>query len=196
MAKYFSNFPTVSYNGVTIRDITKRTNFIQNNLSNPYLFLPYTVKEGEKPEDIAYNYYGSVEATWLVLMCNNIVDPYTQWPLSSENFDDMIIQKYAEKSGKTGIEVLDWTQNETIVDNIVYYYTTIDEKEVSVSPDTFDKIFDENGNLIGRNVTAGYIPYRIYDYEMDMNESKREILVVEKNYYPQIEKEFMDLMKK
>jgi hypothetical protein len=196
MAKYFSSFPTVSYNGVTIRDITKRTNFIQNNLSNPYLFLPYTVKEGEKPEDIAYNYYGSIEATWLVLMCNNIIDPYTQWSLPTEIFDDMIIQKYAVQSGKTGIEVLNWAQNETILDNIVYYYAVIDGKEISVSPDTFDKIYDIDGNLLGRNVEAGYLPYRVYDYELDMNESKREILVVEKNYYPQIEKEFMDLMKK
>lgn len=125
MSKYFDNFPTVNYDGIEVRDITRRKKFIQNNLNNPFVFLPYTIKDNDRPEDIAYYYYGSVDYTWLVLLPNNIIDPYTQWPLSDDNFDKMLIAKYAEKSGKIGYEVIDWTQDETRTDNVVYYYKEV-----------------------------------------------------------------------
>lgn len=125
MSNYFDNFPIIKYNGIDVRDITRRKKFLQNNLNNPFVFLPYTIKDSDRPEDIAYYYYGSVDYTWLVLLPNNIIDPYHQWPLSDDNFDKMLMTKYAEKSGKTGYEVIDWTQDETRTDNIVYYYKEV-----------------------------------------------------------------------
>lgn len=125
MSNYFNNFPIINYDGVNVRDITRRNHFISPNLNNPYLFLPYTVKDGEKPEDIAYYYYGSVDYTWLVLLANNIIDPYHDWHLSEDNFNKYLMDKYKERSGKTGYEIVDWTKNETITDNIFYYYREI-----------------------------------------------------------------------
>lgn len=125
MSNYFDNFPTIKYNGIEVRDITRRKKFLQNNLNNPFVFLPYTIKDSDRPEDIAYYYYGSVDYTWLVLLPNNIIDPYHQWPLSDDNFDKMLMTKYAEKSGKTGYEVIDWAQDETRTDNVVYYYKEV-----------------------------------------------------------------------
>lgn len=196
MSTYFTHFPIVSYNGVAVREITRRTNFVDGVLSNPYVFLPYTVKEGEKPEDIAHNYYGTVEATWLVLLANNIVDSYTQWPMTSEVFADYIISKYTAQSGVTGYDVIAWTQNETIVNNVVYYYKTTETgMELKTSPDTFPYLYDINQNIVGRDVAIGWTPLRIYDYENILNENRREILVVEQRYYEQINKEFKRLIK-
>ena len=123
--EYFKNFPTINYQGRNVRDITRRNKFLKSVTTNPLLFLPYTVKEGEKPEDIAYNYYGSTDYTWLVYLSNNIVDPYHQWHLSEENFHKYLIQKYEADSLKTGYEVVDWSQDETIDTNIVYYYKEV-----------------------------------------------------------------------
>jgi hypothetical protein len=196
MSTYFTHFPIVSYNGVRVREITRRTNFIDDVLSNPFVFLPYTVKEGEKPEDIAHNYYGSVEATWVVMMANNIVDPYTQWPMTSEVFADYIISKYAIQSGLTGYDVIAWTQNETSIANIVYYYKTTETGMVlRVSPDTFPYVYNNNSEITGRNVPVGWSALRIYDHENDINENKREIVVVEQRQYEQINKEFKRLIK-
>jgi len=196
MSTYFTHFPVISYNGTNVRDVTRRTNFISSVLSNPYVFLPYTVKEGEKPEDIAYNYYGTVEATWLVLMANNIVDSYTQWPMTYETFSDFLISKYSEVCGLSGFDVVAWTQNETILDNIVYYYRVTETgKEIKVSPDTFPYVYDEEQNIIGRDVLLGWTPLRIYDFENIINENKREILVVEQRYYEQINNDFKRLVR-
>lgn len=196
MSTYFTNFPTVTYNGVNARDITRRSVFVQTVLSSPYVFLPYTVKEGEKPEDIAYNYYGTVEATWLVLIANNIVDPYNQWPLTQEHFTDYLIEKYASQSGKTGYDIVAWLQNETIIDNIVHYYKVTDSGvEIKVSPETFPLVYNQSNVVIGRSVPIEWTPLRLYDYEYNLNEDRRNILVVDRRYYEQVNQEFKRLIK-
>lgn len=123
--KYFENFPQVDYNGRQVTDLTRRNRFLKTVQNNPMLYYPYTVKEGERPEDIALNYYGSTDYTWLVYMSNNIIDPYHQWPLSEEQFEEYLKAKYAEASGKTGNDIIDWTRDEDIEDNIVYYYKEV-----------------------------------------------------------------------
>jgi hypothetical protein len=127
MSNYFSKFPIIKYDNIFVRDLTKRTKFIEKNFSNPYIFLPYTVKEDEKPEDIAYYYYGSTDETWLVLLANNIIDPYHEWPLNEEQFNKYLIQKYENISGRTGYGVVDWTSNEMNDDNILFYYKEIEK---------------------------------------------------------------------
>jgi len=127
MSQYFSKFPIIQYNEVFVRDITRRNKFVEENLGDPKLFLPYTATEGQRPEDIADLYYGTVDATWLVLLANNIIDPYYGWTMDDAQFNKYLINKYQDVSGQTGYKVLDWTRNETIEDNIVYYYREIDK---------------------------------------------------------------------
>jgi hypothetical protein len=197
MSSYFSNFPIISYNGTSVRDIARRTKFIETVLSNPYVFLPYTVKEGEKPEDIAFNYYGTVDATWLILIANNMIDPYTDWPMSYDRFVEFLIEKYSAQSNKTGYDVIAWLQDTTSIDNILYYYKVSDSGiELKVSPDTFPILYNEQNQAVGRDVSTEWIPMRIYDYENNRNENRREILVVEKRYYEQINEEFKELIVK
>ena len=121
MSNYFEQMPIINYNGYQVRDLTRRNKFLPVSMANPYLFLPYTVSDEDRPEDIAYYYYGSTDYTWLVLLANNIIDPYHDWPLKEEDFNKYLIQKYEKVSGKRGYEVVDWTQNENLSDNIVYY---------------------------------------------------------------------------
>jgi hypothetical protein len=127
MSKYFANFPLIQYDGKTITDITRRSKIIDDLLKDPYIFLPYTVREGEKPEDIAQNYYGSVDDTWLVMLSNGMMDPYTSWPMDERQFNQYFINKYAEISRTTGgsYDVISWAQDPENTDNIVYYYKDV-----------------------------------------------------------------------
>ena len=126
--EYFNKLPEISYNNVLVRDITRRVNFLKQTIENPYVFLPYTIQEGERAEDIAYHYYGDANYAWLVYLANNIVDPYHEWPMDEETFHNYLIDKYAEKSGQTGWDVIAWAQDETdrFGDNIAYYYKDIE----------------------------------------------------------------------
>ena len=125
MSKYFTNYPLIQYKDKRVRDITRRSKVRDSILNDPYIFLPYTVREGEKPEDIARLYYGSVDDTWLVLLANNISDPYYEWPLADAEFNDYFINKYTEISERSGLDVLRWSQDATRSDNIIYYYKEV-----------------------------------------------------------------------
>lgn len=121
MSNYFDQMPIINYNGYQVRDLTRRNRLLPVSISNPYLFLPYTITDEDRPEDIAYYYYGSTDYTWLVLLANNIIDPYHDWPLKEDDFHKFLIKKYEAVSGRKGYEVVDWARDETLTENIVYY---------------------------------------------------------------------------
>lgn len=125
--EYFNNLPQINYQNTLVRDITRRVNFLKSTIENPYVFLPYTVKQGERAEDIAYHYYGNANYSWLVYLANNMIDPYHEWPMDPDTFDNYIIEKYSEQTGLTGYDVIAWSQDETDIldDNIVYYYKEV-----------------------------------------------------------------------
>ncbi len=119
--KYFENFPIIEYEGRRVRDISRRSNFVRAVSNNPFLYYPYTVSEGERAEDVANFYYGSVDYVWLVYMANNIIDPYHEWPMDPQTFNDYIVAKYTDASGEIGEDVIDWTRDPNNDDNIIYY---------------------------------------------------------------------------
>jgi hypothetical protein len=58
-------------------------------------------------------------------MANNIIDPYYEWTMSSQTFNDYLVAKYTAESGQTGEDVIDWTKDTTIDENILYYIKTV-----------------------------------------------------------------------
>jgi hypothetical protein len=173
MSNYFKYFPKTIHTNRTAVDITRRNVVIEDVFGNPYVFLPYTVKNDDRPEDIANLYYGDPNKVWLVYYSNNIIDPYSQWPLSTADFDNMIIKKYEEKSGSEGYGVIAWTQNETIDDNIVYYQN-VNDSDLRINRDTF--VLDETV------VEGEWRPIRIYEYEDILNENKRNIYLIDAQF--------------
>jgi hypothetical protein len=124
--EYFDKIPEITYNKVLVRDISRRVAFLKQSVANPYLFLPYTIEEGDRAEDIAYHYYGDPNYAWLVYLANDIVDPYNEWPMDEYTFNQYIIEKYKDKSGgRTGYDVVTWAQDTTRTDNIIYYYKEV-----------------------------------------------------------------------
>lgn len=189
MSEYFSYFPAIKYEGVAVRDITRRTNFVKDTLANPLVFLPYTIPEGMKPEDVSYNYYGSVAYTWLVLQANGMQDPYTDWPMDTLMFNEYLIAKYAELSGEKFYDVIAWISSFQNDENILFYYREMPSGEViQVGPETF--------NTVDAALIEDFIPMRIFDYEMMLNESKRNIQLVDYEYRNSVVSQFGTLIVK
>lgn len=91
---YFSKIGTTPYNDSTVNNILTSCLFKANTGKQNVIYYPYTIAEGERPDTIAYNYYGDERYAWLVLITNSIVDPYYEWPLSTKEFSDFITNKY------------------------------------------------------------------------------------------------------
>jgi hypothetical protein len=179
MSKYFTKYPLINYEGTRVRDLSRRSKVRDELLADPYIFLPYTVREGEKPETIAELYYGSVDDTWIVLLANNITDPYYEWPIDGDQFDQYFIDKYSDISERVGFDVIRWGIDNTRSDNIVYFFVESDDtKRIKrYSPETDNLPFEAT-------------PVRVYEYEKQQNENKREILLIDKIYRNQVVEEF------
>lgn len=215
MPKYFKFLPKVNYQTRQIVDISRRVKVLDKFQNNPYLYLPYTITQDDKPEDIAHLYYGDVGKVWMIFLANNILDPYNEWPKPDDVFEKYLAAKYEDQyrasTGDTSENVEDavffWTQNQTITDNIVrinaeydtgeqievnvqtyenLLYTDLTYVEQSYFVPTFDD--DSDANMI-------WTPYRIYDYEYDRNQSLRSIQLINKAFADQVESELKKLMK-
>ena len=101
---YFSRFPMMAYDMANnsqyklLPNILRRVKLRSGIRSGLFLFDNYDVKNGEKPEDIAYKYYGDAELHWVILMTNNITDRYYQWPLTQPQFAEHLTDKYGAGS--------------------------------------------------------------------------------------------------
>lgn len=91
---YFLKFPKTEFNSQQIIDISRRSIFFSKIKENSAIFTYRIVKNGERPEDIAYSEYGDAKLYWIILLFNDIVNPYTDWVMSDENLIEYCKQKY------------------------------------------------------------------------------------------------------
>ena len=75
-------------------DILRRVKQRNAIKSGQFIFDTYDVKNGEKPEDIAYKWFGDAQLHWVILMTNNVTDRYYEWPMSDAQFEVYLDDKY------------------------------------------------------------------------------------------------------
>jgi hypothetical protein len=121
---YFANFPRIPYDNYGTGDfrlapnILKRVAVRANVKTTTSLFDTYDVKEGETPEMIADKLYGNPEFHWVVLMMNDIVDRYHQWPMSRRQFLAHLNDKYTNVNAVHHYEISQSSGDTTIKINI------------------------------------------------------------------------------
>ena len=190
MSKYFRYYPQTQYafaNGSftiekSVKNISLKTTLMDKlSQDDPYAFLRYTISEDEKAEDVADFYYDDPAMSWLVYFANDIVDPYTQWPKTYENFTEYFRKKYASQALPTGTDAIVWGQDATRTDNIVHWKKT-DDETILISPDSYIRAQTFNGDFVAGDWTA----VRRFDYEMEENEELRNIILVNTSYAPTV----------
>ena len=113
---YFSKFPVFAYdiknneNYKLLPDILRRVKLRTLVKSGGMLFDKYDVKEGEKPEDVAFKWFGDPELHWVILMTNNITDRYYEWPMNQVQFAEYLTDKYGA-GNEDGIHHYEVTQD-------------------------------------------------------------------------------------
>ena len=102
---YFNKFPTTNYdvrgdgNVTTMTDITRRVRVSGAAKLATVEYDFYDVVDGQTPEFIADRYYGDVGLHWLVLITNDIIDVYNDWPMSVQRFENYVKGKYDDVNG-------------------------------------------------------------------------------------------------
>ena len=113
---YFSKFPLLAYdiknnnNYKLLPDILRRVKLRALVKSGGMLFDKYDVKENEKPEGVAFKWFGNPELHWVILMTNNITDRYYEWPMNQVQFAEYLTDKYGA-GNEDGIHHYEVTQD-------------------------------------------------------------------------------------
>jgi len=98
----YKNFPVTNYryddqnNTKLVANIMRNVKFTDHYTKNRgQLFTEYLVKDSDKPESIANKVYGDPTLYWVILIFNNIFNPYFQWPLNRGEIEGLIQSKYS-----------------------------------------------------------------------------------------------------
>ena len=178
MAFFFRPYPTVRYRipnttkSVAVTDITRR--FAINNFVNnaQVTFDEYFVQDGERPDIVATQYYGDQTLDWLVLLVNEIHDPYFQWVMSYEQFNSYLRHKYGSVEYALSTthhyeQILQKARE--FVDNGVQ--RIIPEKTLTIDYTTYVSLSASDRKIV-----------TIYDHENELNENNRHIYLLDLNY--------------
>ena len=77
-----------------VKNIWRRAEILTEFKAQVTIFNEITVQDGERPEDVATAFYKNPFYNWTVLVANDIVDVYSQWPRSITQLQEFINQKY------------------------------------------------------------------------------------------------------
>jgi hypothetical protein len=116
MAHFFNRFQKTVYNGYVCKNIMARIRIAQALDEDNLALLPYTLKDGDRPDNIAFSYYGDPHMDWIIYITNNILDPHFDWPLDEKSLQEFIRNKYGSIDAaqkKILFYRVDWAADET-----------------------------------------------------------------------------------
>ncbi len=181
---HFESFPKTQYQllgnkSVSTVDITKRFRLTQETLTDSFVLYNYTVKDGERADIIAHKYYKDSSLDWVIWSVNLVFDPYFDWPLSSREFEKYIASnfglEYANQTIKHYFEIIQPKTRR--VDG-----SFIEEKSVKIDFARYSTLAASARSL-----------ETVYEYELQKNEDRRNIKLVDKKYMPGILNELRGL---
>ena len=76
----YPDFGEVSGESKVVVDIFKRVRATIKAQTDATSYYNWTILEEQTPEALSYNYYGSPNYHWIILLMNSIRDPQWQWP--------------------------------------------------------------------------------------------------------------------
>ena len=178
MSRYFEQFPLMLYdikaNGYykLVPDIFRRIKTRDKIKNNITILDVYDVEDGEKPEHVAYKVYGDTNYFWVVCMINNIENVYYDWPLSNLEFENYMKDKYDNANG-------------------IHHY----EKTQSSGPQIGGGPEDYSHKIECNSTDSGAGPVTNFEYEMRIQDKKRQIKILDPKYLNIFLQEFKHLIK-
>ena len=178
MSEFFQHYPQIDYNitgtapptfktVINIMARAKLRNVIMNDIVQ---YFPYSIPEAERPDITAFNVYGDVKFTWLIFLINDIHDPIYDWPLATRDLGNFIKDKYGTiNAAKNTVH-----HYEQIVRQRVEATGTTDAiplAKIEVDVTTYNALDAEDRDIV-----------YCYNWELDRNEAKRDIKLIDALY--------------
>ena len=191
---YFRQLPELDYPSLAndrksaydyqkVKNIFKRAVIRDDLFDEVVAFTKYSVVGDERPDQVAYNFYGDSGLDWVVLTTNNIIHVRDEWPMGNQDFLTYLNAKYTAEQ----------------LSNIHHYETKL--------------IRDSRGRLIqpeGLTVPAGHsisfldngvlrtesqlTSFTFLEHENNVNDKKRDIDILRPEYLSVFLENFAEIM--
>jgi len=189
---YFAQLPDFEYvnrteDGKRISDYTKVKNLFKRGklrediFQETTFFEKYQIQGDDRPDNVAQKFYGKAHYDWVVLLSNNIINIYEEWPLPQAGWDSYLLEKYNN-------------DYDTLYNGVHHYESKEVKNSVGVvifpgglrvgaaqSVSYFDQTANQQTtvNPVGKAITN-------YEYENKINDDKRNIYLIKGIYLPVI----------
>ena len=198
MSNYFRKVPDFEYvsrlpdakisDYITVKNLFKKNEIRPDIFNDATVFTEYQIKGDDRPDNVAFEVYKDSTLDWVVLLSNNIINIQTEWPLLQNDLDRFLLDKYGT------YEIL----------NAVHHYETKEIKDsagVVMVPQGLH-VASDYSITYWDDTQRGYVaqtdvpePVTNYEYEMDIENRKRNIRLLKMNYMTIVREDMESLMK-
>ena len=191
---YFRQLPDLDYPSLTndrksvydyqvVKNIFKRAVLRDDIFDEVVAFTKYSVVGDERPDQVAFDFYGDSGLDWVVLTTNNIIHVRDEWPMGNQDFLTYLNGKYTDQE----------------LSNIHHYETDllrdsqgklIQPKGLNV-PGDYSISFLDNGVL---RTESKITSFTFLEHETNLNDDKRNINILKPEYLTIFLENFAEIM--
>lgn len=196
MSNYFNQIPDFDYvsrlpdakisDYITVKNLFKRGKLREDIFQDVSIFTKYQIKGDDRPDNVAFDFYGDSSLDWLVLTCNNIINVYSEWPMTQFNFENYLLEKYLTYDNISAVHHYETTQVTNTLGAVIVPAGLEVDANFSVS------FFDEE---VG-GMTTKYPVSTItnYQYEEKLQTERRNIFLLESRYLNVVKDDLEEMM--
>ena len=198
MSNYFSYIPNFDYvnripgdqnisSYTEVKNLFLRVKLNSKIFSEISNFNKYIIRGDERPDNVAEKVYGDSNLDWVILLSNNIINIYDEWPMSNRTFELYMNKKY----GVTKYDDIHHYETTEVKDSGNNF--TVLKKGLEVPSDYSITFYD---GALGREDTATNITTGVtnYEYEQNLQDQKRRIFLLGESLVGQVVKEMKEIM--
>tara|TARA_R100000152_G_C6731853_1_gene156435 strand:+ start:142 stop:813 length:672 start_codon:yes stop_codon:yes gene_type:complete len=187
MSNYFQQIPDFEYvsrlpdakisDYIKVKNLFKRGELRPDIFQDLATFEKYQIMGDDRPDNVANKFYQDSDLDWLVLICNNIINVQTEWPLMQRDFERFLLDKYETHAALEDVHHYE-TQEIKNSKGVVML-----EKGLEVASDMtfsyYDWWLDEQQNITNSNTVTAVTNYQ---YEEKIEDAKRNIYLLKTRY--------------
>ena len=170
---------------IVVKNLFKRSKLRTDVDQAITAFNYFDIKEGMRPDMVAQELYDNPELDWVVLTSNNITNIRNEWPLSHNDLQEYMLEKYGSDANIAKVHHFETRE-------------ILDELSRVVMPaglqvdETFTfKYKNSTNSILNVNPVSAITNYQ---YEVKLNDQKRRIRILKSEFLSAFISEHREIM--
>ena len=179
-----SNDRKSAYDYQLVKNLFKRAVLRDDVFNDVTNFEKYSVEGDERPDKVAYDFYGDSGLDWIILTTNNIIHVRDEWPMSNRDFLTYLNEKYTSEE----------------LSNVHHYETREirDESNTLIQPAGVRVKSDYSVTYVENDIvkTESSIKMLTFlEHETNLNDAKRNINILKPDYVEIFLRDIKEIMR-